>query len=64
MAKVRAVSASPEIEQLLRQEFTDMVALKVDKTPGFLVNSRPLEVFGDEQLKTLVKEEIHLAYPK
>ena len=64
MAKARADAASPEIEQLLRQDLADMMALKVDKTPGFFVNGRPLEVFGDEQLKTLVQEEVRLAYPK
>ena len=64
MAKARTDAASPEIEQLLRQDLADMMALKVDKTPGFFVNGRPLEVFGDEQLKTLVQEEDRLAYPK
>lgn len=64
MAKARTDAASPEIEQLLRQDLADMMALKVDKTPGFFVNGRPLEVFGDEQLKTLVQEEVRLAYPK
>ena len=64
VAKARADAASPEIEQLLRQDVADMMALKVDRTPGFFVNGRPLEVFGDEQLKTLVQEEVRLAYPK
>ena len=64
MAKARTDAASPEIEQMLRQDLADMMALKVDKTPGFFVNGRPLEVFGDEQLKTLVQEEVRLAYPK
>jgi protein-disulfide isomerase len=64
MTKARADAASPEIDQLLRQDLADMMALKVDKTPGFFVNGRPLEVFGDEQLKTLVQEEVRLAYPK
>lgn len=64
MAKARTDAASPEIEQLLRQDLADMMALKVDKTPGFFVNGRPLEVFGDEPLKTLVQEEVRLAYPK
>jgi protein-disulfide isomerase len=64
VAKARADAASPEIDQLLRLDVTDMMALGVDKTPGFFVNGRPLEVFGDEQLKTLVQEEVRLAYPK
>jgi len=64
MTKARADAANPEIEQLLRQDLADMMALKVDKTPGFFVNGRPLEVFGDEQLKALVQEEVRRAYPK
>ena len=64
VAKARSDAASPEIEQLLRQDLADMMALKVDKTPGFFVNGRLLEVFGDEQLKYLVQEEVRLAYPK
>jgi protein-disulfide isomerase len=64
MTKARADAASPEIDQLLRQDLADMMALKVDKTPGFFVNGRPLEAFGDEQLKALVQEEVRLAYPK
>ncbi|MFZ3141297.1 DsbA family protein [Polaromonas sp.] len=64
VAKARADAGSPEIEQLLRQDVADMMALKVERTPGFFVNGRPLEIFGDEQLKKLVQEEVRLAYPK
>jgi len=64
MEKARKDAASPEIEQMLRQDLADMMALKVDKTPGFFVNGRPLEDFGNEQLKALVQEEVRLAYPK
>lgn len=63
VVKARADAANPEIEQLLRQDLADMMALKVDKTPGFFVNGRPLEDFGNEQLKALVQEEVRLAYP-
>jgi len=64
VAKARADAGSPEIEQRLRQDVADMTALKVERTPGFFVNGRPLEIFGDEQLKTLVQEEVRRAYPK
>ncbi|CAN5439621.1 hypothetical protein BH10PSE16_BH10PSE16_10400 [soil metagenome] len=63
VAKAKADAASPEIEQLLRQDLADMMALKVDKTQGFFVNGRPLEDFGNEQLKALIQEEVRLAYP-
>jgi len=64
MAKAKADAGSPEIEQVLQRDIADMMALKVDKTPGFFVNGRPLEVFGDEELKQLVQEEVRRAYPK
>ena len=64
MAKARADAESADVEQVLRQDIADMTALKVQKTPGFFVNGRPLENFGEEQLKVLVQEEAQLAYPK
>lgn len=64
VAKAKVDAGSSEMKQLLVQEIADMMALKVDKTPGFFVNGRPLEDFGGEQLKTLVQEEVRLAYPK
>jgi protein-disulfide isomerase len=58
MARARADAASPAIDQLLRQDIADMQALKVDRTPGFFVNGRPLREFGEAQLTALVDEEV------
>jgi len=58
VAKARSAAASPEIDQLLRQDVADMKALKVDKTPGFFVNGTPLRDFGAAQLKALVDQEL------
>ena len=57
-AKAKADANGPVIEQLLRQDVADMQALKVDRTPGFFVNSTPLREFGEAQLKALVDQEL------
>lgn len=62
--KARAAANSPEIDQLLRQDMADMATLKVDKTPGFFVNGRPLEEFGVQQLKALVDDELKKLPPR
>ena len=64
MAKARADAQSADVEQILRQDMADMTALNVQKTPGFFVNGRPLENFGEDQFKALVQEEVRRAYPK
>lgn len=58
MAKARADADSPAVAQLLAQDIADMKALKVDRTPGFFVNSTPLRDFGEAQLRALVDQEI------
>jgi protein-disulfide isomerase len=64
IAKAKAAAASPEIDQLLRQDVADMQALKVDRTPGFFVNGTPLREFGETQLKALVAQELAKPRPK
>lgn len=59
VAKARAAADSPEIDQLLKQDVADMTALKVDRTPGFFVNGKPLVDFGAVQLKALVEQELN-----
>lgn len=58
VAKAKSAAASPEVEQVLRQDTADMKALKVTATPGFFVNGTPLRDFGAVQLKALVDEEM------
>jgi protein-disulfide isomerase len=64
IAKAQAAAASPEIDQLLRQDIADMQTLKVDRTPGFFVNGTPLREFGELQLKALVAQELAKAKPQ
>jgi protein-disulfide isomerase len=55
--------AAPEIEQLMRLDLADAKALKVLQTPTFYVNGRPLEKYGFDELKNLVRSEVKAQYP-
>ena len=56
--KARRDAALPEVTEVLRQDAEDLVALKVDRTPSFFVNGKPLVDFGAEQLLDLVRQEV------
>lgn len=51
-----------ELDQLIRQDLKDAVALNVSQTPEFFVNGRPLPSFGYEQLRTLVEQALRESY--
>ena len=52
----------PRIEALLKQDAKDLAMLKVNKTPSFFVNGKPLTEFGPNPLRSLVENEIRTAY--
>jgi protein-disulfide isomerase len=54
----------PAIVQIIQQDLDDAKALKVDKTPGFFANGKPLQTFGYQQLQALVESEIRANYPE
>lgn len=58
MDRLRRDMGSEQAESVLRQDGDDVVALKVDRTPTFFVNGRPLVDFGDRQLFELVNQEV------
>ena len=58
LEKVRADMNSMSVIDVINQDIADARTLKVDKTPGFFVNGRPLERFGYQELKMLVEEEL------
>lgn len=62
LAQLKADMGSPKIEAILRQDLFDASLLKVQKTPSFFVNQKPLVNFGHAQLKKLVESEIHANY--
>jgi protein-disulfide isomerase len=48
----------PEISGIIKRDLEDVATLKVNKTPEFFVNGRPLPKFGLQSLMDLVKEEL------
>ncbi|MBL8516405.1 MAG: thioredoxin domain-containing protein [Betaproteobacteria bacterium] len=50
--------SSPETAAVVQQDLADASALQVAKTPAFFVNGRPLEPFGWEPLRKLVRDEV------
>ena len=52
----------PRIAELLKQDDKDLATLKVNKTPSFFINGKPLAEFGQNQLRVQVENEIRIAY--
>ena len=52
----------PRIDALLKQDAKDLATLKVNKTPSFFINGKPLTEFGQNQLRAQVENEIRTAY--
>ena len=53
----------PAIVKIIEQDLADAKTLNVQKTPGFFVNGKPLQVFGYKQLQALVQSELLINYP-
>ncbi|TKR56383.1 disulfide bond formation protein DsbA [Allopusillimonas ginsengisoli] len=62
--QVRKDMSNPTIAAIVDQDKVDLRALQVTQTPTFFVNGKPLPKFGFEQLKTLVEQEVKIAYKK
>jgi predicted DsbA family dithiol-disulfide isomerase len=54
----------PAIAKIIEQDMADVKALDVQKTPGYFVNGKPLQVFGYKQLHQLIQAELDAQYPK
>ena len=50
------------ITELLKQDAKDLATLKVNKTPSFFINGKPLKEFGPNGLRAQVENEIRSAY--
>jgi protein-disulfide isomerase len=64
VARARKDAQAPGVDAILRQEAEDLTALKVERTPTFYVNGKPLATFGAEQLVNLVESEVRAARPQ
>ncbi|WP_295959339.1 thioredoxin domain-containing protein [Rhodoferax sp.] len=60
--KARTDMQSPTIAAVLVQDMADVVALKVDKTPSFFVNGKPLLEISEQGLRDLVAQEVKASY--
>jgi protein-disulfide isomerase len=58
VAKARTDARAGSVDKVLQLEAGDLAALKVERTPTFFVNGKPLLNFGDKQLADLVASEV------
>lgn len=58
LEQMRIDMNAPEIAALIAQDLADAETLKVNKTPDFFVNGKPLTTFGHEPLRALVAEAL------
>jgi protein-disulfide isomerase len=58
IAKARRDARDAQADQVLRVDGEDIIALKVERTPTFFVNGRPLLNYGPEPLMNTVTEEV------
>jgi protein-disulfide isomerase len=56
--RARRDAMKPEIGEVLRQDIQDLNAVRLNRTPTFFVNTKPLTDFGPEQLAALVRSEV------
>lgn len=52
------------ITAVIEQDLADAQTLGVRKTPGFFVNGKPLEPFGEKPLAALIAAEVRAQYPE
>jgi protein-disulfide isomerase len=60
--QLKADMNSPEVAARVQQDANDAITMKVTATPEYFVNGRPLPSFGEQQLLSLVNEELQSAY--
>jgi len=63
VARLKADLNDTSVDALIEQDLADAATLGIRKTPGFLVNGKPLPSFGYAQLKALVDSEVAANYP-
>jgi protein-disulfide isomerase len=56
--RIREDMHNPEIEAMIEREITDGRELGVRATPSFFVNGKPLETFGIEPLRELIRQNL------
>ena len=64
LERIRKDMHDPAIAKIIAQDMADVKTLNVQKTPGYFVNGKPLQVFGYRQLQQLIQAELDAQYPK
>ena len=64
LERLRQDLANPRIDTIIQQDLADAATLGVRKTPGFFVNGKPLEPFGEAPLAALIESEVRSQYPE
>jgi protein-disulfide isomerase len=62
MNKLKEDAQSTEVIRRVKQDMLEAQLLKLNKTPGFFVNDKPLVSFGYKQLQQLVESEVTANY--
>lgn len=62
LERIRREMNAADIAARIEKDLADASALKVEKTPEYFVNGRPMPRFGLEELQGLVRDELKLAY--
>ena len=64
VARAQKEAVAMSVDKILNLEADDLAALKVERTPTFFVNGKPLPVFGAQELMDLVASEVQAAKSK
>lgn len=62
LERLRQDMADPTIAAVVNQDLADAQVLRVEKTPEFFVNGRPMPSFGYQQLENLVLNAVQESY--
>jgi len=62
MQRLMADMDAPAVVERAQRDRADAMALKVTATPEYFVNGRQMPSFGEQQLMTLIDEELQKAY--
>jgi len=60
--RIRADMKAADVTQRVEKDRSDAMALAVTATPEYFVNGRSLPSFGEDQLRSVVQEELQRAY--
>jgi protein-disulfide isomerase len=61
VARAKKDAVATSVDNMLNIEAKDLTALRVERTPTFFVNGKPLPTFGAQQLMDLVASEVQAA---